>query len=180
MRPEATPGAVAGGAFLVSLLVDGAPAGSVRVEQRDANPNALEGARVAFSLGPALQPSALYYVEVKPDLAGGPTVAFTVRSVAGPAWQGAGGAIEGATNPALSLPLGGTLRLTARNADAGFHNVGLRDANGNLVTPPGWSDDIDATGEEVTLAWTPSAAGTFTYACRYHAAMTGTLTVTPS
>lgn len=174
---EATAGALSSGAYTVSLLVDGAPVGTVHVEQRAADPNAIEGARVAFDLGTALRPSALYYVEVKPFAQAGPTVAFTVRSIAGPQWEGVGGSIEGAANPTLTLPLGSSLRLTARNADGGFHNVGIRDAAGNVVTPPGWSDNIAATGQEVTLAWTPGAAGSFTYACQYHASMTGTLTV---
>lgn len=177
---EASADALPSGAFVVSLLVDNAPAGAVRVEQRAANPGAIEGARVTFNLGAALQPSALYYVEVKPDAAGGPTVAFVVRSVAGPKWEGVGGSIEGVANPSLSLPLGATLRLTARNADGGFHDVGIRDAGGSVVTPPGWSDDVDAAGEEVTLAWTPSAAGTYSYACKYHSSMVGALAVTSS
>lgn len=177
---EALVDSLAGGAtaYAVSLFVDNAPAGTVYLEQRAPAAAAIEGARVTFDIGPSLSPSALYYVEVKPIAATGPTVSYTLRSIgpaSAPKWEGITGA--SGENPALALAPGSTLRVTARNGDDGFHNIGLRDADGDSVDPPGWSDDITATGAEVTLAWSPTAAGTYSYACQYHPSMSGTLTV---
>lgn len=174
---EALLGSLHGGNVKVSLFVDGEPRGSVILEQEAPESSQLEGADVTFDIGPSLSPDALYYLEIKPFAFEGPTVSFSLKSVAGPAWKGVGGEIAGATNPTLTVPLGSTLRLTAQNDDSGFHNIGLKDGDA-VVDPPGWSEHIDGKGESVTLAWTPEEAGTYAYVCQVHPGMGGGVTVT--
>lgn len=177
---EATPGAIAGGEFVVELHHDGVLVGRVHVAQATPEPDAVEGVRATFALGPELPASSLYYVQVRPFVPTGPVVEHTLRSHPSGdlTWQGVGGEHDGAVNPALTVQAGSTLRLTARNADGQVHNVGIKDAGGNLVDPPGWSPNLPAVGDERVIAWTPTAAGTYSYQCLYHAGtMRGTLTV---
>ena len=108
-------------------------------------------------------------------------VAYTVqsRSDTGPMWVGVGGPIDGESNPTLTLKIGDTLRLTAKNSDGVLHDIGIRGADNKVLTPPGWSADIENQGDSVLVSWTPTDAGTYTYACRYHSGTQhGTIEVT--
>lgn len=169
-----------GGDFTIELFVDEESAGRIFVAQAEPNHTVVEGVTASFAIGPGLSTSALYYVVVKPFVQVGPTIAFGVKST--PAgdltWTGVGGTVEGVVNPGLTLTLGSTLRLTAANGDGILHNVGIKDASGTLMSPPGWSPDFESLGQQQTVSWTPTAAGTYTYLCKYHAAtMKGTITV---
>lgn len=172
---ESSAGAVSAGQYVIELQVNGVALATLYIEQTTADANAVEGVLASFGLGPEIQTSSLYYVVVKPHTPTGPTAAFTVRSATGDQWVGVGGAIEGATNPTLNVPVGATLRLTARNGDGGYHNIGLRDAQGGQVVA--YTENIDATGEEQTLVWAGATAGTFTYRCAYHPDMKGQVAV---
>lgn len=176
---EANAGAVTGGQFSVELQLNGQSVGTVLASQNAADATAIEGIRASFGIGPTVDRSSLYYVVVKPYVPLGPTLSYTVRSNPNGnyTWVGVGGSIDGQVGPSIAAALGTTIQMTARNADGIAHNLGFRSGSA-LVNPPGWSPTITADGEEATLAWTPSAAGTYTYACQFHASMTGTITVT--
>jgi hypothetical protein len=166
---------VTAGTYQVRLLLDGAPVGTVFLSQASGEDAAVEGARVAFDVGSALSTDALYHVEVKPFIPAGPTVSVTVTSNPNGnlTWLGSGDVV----NPGVALTVGSTLQLTASNGDGGTHDIGIKTSGGALVDPPGWSPDIGAIGEHQTIAWTPGAAGTWTYVCKYHATMQGTIVV---
>lgn len=168
---------VAGGTFSLRLFVDNVPVGEVFVAQGSVDA-ATEGVLASFDLGASLSSDALYYVEVRPVVATGPTVSFTLRSNpnANLTWLGLGGAIDGIVNPDLPVALGSTVRLTARSADGALHNIGIRSGS-TLVDPPGWSGNVESAADEATIAWTPGSTGTYSYRCQYHAGMTGTLRV---
>lgn len=177
---EATPGAVGGGNFTADLFVDEVSVGRVFLSQDAPDAAAVESVRLSFPVGVNLAPSSLYYVVVKPFVQTGPTVAYTLQSTpaGGNTWTGQGAGIDGLVNPALTAPVGATLRLTAVSGDGVTHDIGIKDASGALVSPPGWSADIEAVGSTATLSWAPTVAGSYTYLCKYHAAtMNGTLTV---
>lgn len=176
---EPTSGAVGSGVFGIELQLDGASIGTVYATQGLAEAGAVEGVRASFDLGSTVGSSALYYIVVKPYVPTGPTIAATVRSNPNGnlTWLGVGGSIDSVVNPTISLALGSTFQLTAKNADGGTHNLGFKDAAGTLVNPPGWSANIDTTGAETTIAWTPPSAGSYTYRCQFHTGMVGTITV---
>lgn len=177
---EASAGSVAGGNFTIELFVDELSVGKLFVTQQTADPAAIEGVTASFALGPIFSTSSLYYLVVKPFVQLGPTTTYTVESTPGGSltWTGVGGAIDAQVNPTLTVPVGGTLRVTAQNADGITHDIGIKDASGTLVNPPGWSPDFESVGASQTIGWTPSAAGTYTYMCKYHAStMRGTITV---
>lgn len=176
---EASAASIPSGVFIAELFIDEVSAGSVYVAQNAANATLVESARLSFPIGPTLSTSALYYLVVRPFVQTGPTITYTLQSTpsADNTWTGVGGDIAGVVNPALSVPVGATLQLVARNGDGVTHDIGLKDAAGALVNPPGWSPDIESIGSEQTIAWS-AAAGTYTYLCKYHAStMKGTITV---
>lgn len=175
---EATAGALGTGQFVIELQIDGVTHASVHFAQQAAEPTSIEGVRAVFDIGNTLDASNLYYVVVKHYVPTGPTLDLLVRSNPNDnlTWLGVGGSIDGIVNPDLVMNAGSTLRLTARNADGGYHNIGIKNG-GNLVSPPGWSGNIDTEGEEAVISWTPSGAGTYTYECQYHASMKGALRV---
>lgn len=166
---------VTSGTFALRLMVDGTAVGAVYVKQASSDFNQVEGVRASFDVGASLSPDALYYLDVRPFTPPGTTVAVTLR--ADPTgtlrWLGEGDA----ENPAISLPSGAALALTILGTTDATHNIGVKNAAGALQTPPGWSDDIEADGATVTIAWTPSGAGSYTYVCKYHSTMAGTITV---
>ncbi|MFA5861352.1 MAG: cupredoxin domain-containing protein [Candidatus Thermoplasmatota archaeon] len=164
---ESMAGAVPGGNYSVALTANGVDIGKVFIAKVG---SATGGVRASFDIGAELPSSTLFYLVVAPVVRTGPIVEFTIISKTPDKsiWVGVGGTIDGVTNPALTVPMGATLRLTARNADDVAHNVGIKDAPGALVTA--WSADIEKTGDTVVLMWTPSAAGTYSYPCKYHAA----------
>lgn len=171
---------VQGGNFTVELFLDEATMGRISVAQGTREGGAVEGVKASFGIGPELSTSSLYYIVVAPVVQTGPVAEFTVESHPDRTlrWRGVGGSIEGQVNPGLTVAAGSTVRLTAKNSDDIPHNIGIKDAANNLVTPPGWSPDFESTGQQALLSWTPSAPGAYAYECRYHATtMRGTVTV---
>lgn len=178
---ERSADAVANGVFTIDLVLDEVPKGRLFVAQATRDANAAEGVRASFALGPALATSALYHVIVKPYVPTGPMVEFTLKSTPSGdlTWTGSGGSIDGAVNPGLEVAPGSTLKVTAVNADGIAHNFGVKDSANALVDPPGWTADIEASGDTEVWTWTPTAAGAYTYLCKYHpTTMKGTVTVT--
>jgi hypothetical protein len=176
---EAGAGLVTSGTYSLELFLDGRAMGVLHVTQAAADPAQVESVRAAFDVGTALAPASLYYVIVKPVGVAGPTISLTVRSNPNGnlTWVGVGSGTEGVVNPTLTLAAGSLLLLTGRNADDLTHDLGLKTAGNALVDPPGWTPDFDASGEEETLVWI-GISGTYTYQCRYHPTMKGTLVVT--
>lgn len=180
---EALAGGVTGGQFTVELSVDGVFRSLVYVSQSTNEPStaSTEGVQVVFDLGLSIQPSSLYFVQVKPYTPPGQTIAHTLRSGMDGnnayAWFGANGALE----PTITLAMGNALALTAKNDDTSTnlapHNIGIKSGTA-LADPPGFSGRVDTIGEEATITWTPTAAGTYTYVCEFHGSMVGTITVT--
>jgi plastocyanin len=168
------------GLLTIRLFVDNVPAATIFAAQDSLDAAAVEGVVARFDIGTSLSTDALYFVEVRPVLQVGPELAFTVRSSPSGdlTWMGVGGAADGVVNPEVVLPVGTTLRLTARNADGNVHNIGLKNAANTLVSPPAWSTNIANAGDAVTISWTPTTAGTYSYLCQFHASMKGVLRVT--
>lgn len=96
-------------------------------------------------------------------------------------WVGVGGSIDGLNNPTLTAKVGQKVTFVITQADntpmqPETHNIAVNDSAGAYVAGP--SSDIHAVGSTASLDWTPTAAGTYTYSCTYHAGMKGTVTVT--
>lgn len=94
-------------------------------------------------------------------------------------WRGASGNASGVLNPDLYGSVGTTVRIVAVHGDdegdaAIVHQLQVVSANAVLGT----GDEIDATGEESTVQFAPTQAGTFTYKCTKHpAAQKGNLII---
>lgn len=160
------------GRYAASLDWDGVDRGVVHVARL---PNASAGAvELRWGLGHAIAPSAVYVVTVRVAPAGADEGAVLLQSHFDDdfAWV----TQDGVVNPPLRGRAGDDVRLVATHGgDPAPHNLVVLDAAGRVVVGP--TADAAAAGERVALDWTPSAAGEFTYACRYHAAMRGTISV---
>jgi len=170
---ETSAGAVEIGQFEITLEVDGDTVANLYAIQSVPNPTGIEGVTAYFDLGTTIQDSSLYYVVVRPYLPVGEIVEYTVLTDKDGTtfqWEGDGGEIEGVVNPQLNVTLGETLRLTGRNADGGFHNLGIRDAD-----PPNFKEL--GSGAEVLISWRPTTAGTYVYECQFHPGMEGDIVV---
>lgn len=93
---------------------------------------------------------------------------------AGFQWKGVDGTAGGAVNPTLSGAVNGTLRIMYRHGnglgDDQMHNLRLKDPDGAVLAE---GPDVMAAGEESQIEWTFTAAGTYTYECKYHGAGQG-------
>lgn len=180
---EVSVGAVPAGNYTIELQVDGVPYATLELKQEFAEPNQTEGVRASFGLGPSIGTSALYYVVVKPVLVNVPPIEYTLESKAATQslplrWEGVGAPINGATNPTLNVTFGTPIRVTAKNGDAGLHNIGFVPSATSTTPIPGTSftGNIPTSGE-VVITWTPGAAGTYYYRCQYHESMVGQVSV---
>lgn len=170
--------AVAAGRFTIELALDGNSLGVLHVEQSANQAELVEGVKASFAVGPNLPTSGLYYLVVKAFTPAGTIIEYVIESEPSGSlkWIGRGGSIEGQENPAIALLAGETLRLKAKNGDGIVHNVGIK-SGASLVSPPGWSANVAATGDETTIGWL-ATAGAFEYQCQYHpTTMKGTITV---
>lgn len=177
---ERAADAVAAGNFTVTIVLDGTPRGTVVLGQAVANPLLAEGARVAFDLGPDPLLAPLLVLEVRPLLKPGevPTLRSFMDSDLNYRWKGSGGDIEGVVNPGLEATMGAEFTVVAVNGDGtAAHNLRIKDADGDVVAGP--TPDLVDLNDQATLAWTPTAPGTYTYECKYHATtQRGTIAVT--
>lgn len=160
-----------GSTFLVELLYDGMPRGSVYVTQRVGNDLVAESASVAFDIGRAAPKSPQFVVLVKSVAAG--VGSYSLRAVTDVdlqyRWRGEGGDVEGQTSPTLHGVVGSLLsiRILYDDVAGGTHNLRVKNAGNVVVAGP--TADIDAEHGEATLEWTPADAGTYRYECKYHA-----------
>lgn len=160
----------AGSAFVVELLYNGLPHGSVYVTQRLANDRLPESASVAFDVGRVAPKSPQFVVLVRSV---GPAAgAYTLRAVTDVdlqyVWRGEGGEIEGRINPTLHGVVGSMLsiRIVYDEVAGGTHNLRVKDSANAVVAGP--TANIDADHPEATLEWTPMEPGTYRYECKFH------------
>lgn len=169
---ERTPDAVPLGAFDVMLKLDGRAAHTVRLAQNVSNPILAEGARVTFDLGFDLPPAPLFVLTMT-QAPIGQTVTLTsaINEDLLYVWR------DGAQNenPTIQLTTGVPVTFEITNGD-GTSPHNLQIPGGGDPMPE--SEDVVELGDETTLAWTPPAAGTYVYECRYHDTMRGTIEVT--
>lgn len=172
VRENAT-GALTSGTFKVELTMNGDPKGYVVVRQGTAEAAQVEGVSATFDLGDALPPAPLFFLRVSSYTPVADLFEATVKT-APTSFYGSSAAD---VNPAITFPLGKTLKLTIENADNNLHNLALYSGPAKVAGP---TPDVRNTGQKQTLSWTPGAAGSFEYRCEYHASlgMKGPLTVT--
>lgn len=164
---------VAGGTFVVELAMDGVVQGAVHLRQSVAEPTAKEGARVVFDIGPLDPFRAMFVLSVRTVLTETVLTSALSATTANYVWRDD----ANAENPLLSARVGQESRIRAANGEGTApHNLQVRDGASVIAGP---TDDVDEPGESVVLAWTPTRAGAFTYECRYHPSMSGTLEVDP-
>ncbi len=91
-------------------------------------------------------------------------------------WQSADGDTVGQIDPILEGRVGVPMQITVRHGD----DPGDLEAHALAIYLDGAllaeSAEV-ATGEETTLAWTPDGPGAYTYACKQHAQMAGSISV---
>jgi hypothetical protein len=174
---ERSNGSVPKGEYDVELFQDGRLVGDAYLAQNVSNPMLTEGARVTFDLGSNQAPDApLFLLRIMPTIPGQAPIRLTsaLDGSLDYVWQ----ADDGADNPTLSDRAGEQIVLRAVNGDGtATHALGITDANGNLVA--GWTPDLTNRGDTQDLPWTPGAAGTYHYQCRYHPTMKGDIQVSP-
>lgn len=166
---EAAPARVLRGEYRASLAWNGLDRGAIAIAQRE-SANATERATLEFDLGSSLDPSSAYVLAITPVTTETPPVERALATASDLTWREAA-----ATNPTIDVPVGATLRITARNADGVFHNLAIADAAGRVLAGP--TPSLAAEGDEATLAWTPPGPGRFAYLCQVHPAMKGAIDV---
>jgi plastocyanin len=170
---EREPASVASGLFLVELARDDGAAAAVLLAQNVSDPAAREGARIAFDVG-APAGAALFTLVVREAPEGSLQVDLTsgFDAALNYVWKGP----DGTVNPDVSSTTGREIRFHIVDGEGTSpHNIRVKDADGRVVAGP--SQDIENAGDEETLAWTPSAPGTYHYECRYHSTMKGQVTI---
>ena len=173
---EIAQGSISTGVYVVELTLDGTPIASLYIKQATPEAFAVEGVRVTFDVGTTIASSALYYVVVRPYVPTLPITSITITSNPNDnnTWIFPGPPVV--VSPDLTVELGTVLALTAVNGDGVAHTIGLKSGT-TTIDPPGFSTVFSTTGDQRTISWTPSAAGTFTYVCGVHPDMKGNLRV---
>lgn len=109
-------------------------------------------------------------------------VAATLQSTYDPVnnfrWKGIGGSIDGQANPSFQLSVNQKLSFTIKHGsdvgDDASHTVDIKRGTTKLAE----SGVVSKAGDTVTLDWTPTAAGSYTYECKFHgSAQGGSITV---
>ncbi len=92
-------------------------------------------------------------------------------------WKSDAGETAGQLNPSLTARVGVPVTLTVRHGgdlgDLEAHQLAIALDGTELATAP----EVAAAGNEAVLEWTPPAAGAYTYHCKKHATMAGSLSV---
>jgi plastocyanin len=86
------------------------------------------------------------------------------------------GSVSG-NNVTVTVVAGDTINFNLSNVDS-VHPFYIRDASGGTNVSNPTANNQGGTGN-VTVSWTPSAAGTYSYICGNHLSMKGTITVEP-
>jgi len=86
------------------------------------------------------------------------------------------GSVSG-NNATVTVVAGDTINFNLSNVNS-VHPFYIRDAGGTINVSNPTANNQGSTGN-VTVSWTPSAAGTYSYICGSHPSMKGTITVEP-